>query len=297
MIGKQKDSSYLYLRVTAGPHKGETFRLSLTGRSRIGRDSSCEVLLAKDNRISRLHAQVILSDKKVYIKNMSDKNKVYINKNEMEQSQVTKSDVIQMGASELQIIYKEKSTKKKSSKNKNYSSPRKKSKINPVTITIGLLILLLGFKLISPSNTKPKNRNIASVTPKGEVAPVVLLNSNFKKSNKNKNLPAQAQYIKGFRDFKKGQYESGLLHFQQCLALQPQHELCQRYLRLSRKKIQELIQYHMVLGRKYKDQKQYQACSSTFRNVTFLVKDPSKKLFKEATQNYKYCENQLEGNF
>ena len=34
---------------------------------------------------------------------------------------------------------------------------------------------------------------------------------------------AQENYIKGFRDFKKGQYERALESFQACLALYPDH--------------------------------------------------------------------------
>lgn len=108
---------------------------------------------------------------------------------------------------------------------------------------------------------------------------------------------AQENYVKGFRDFRKGQYERALESFQACLSLAPDHILCNRYLRLSYRKFNELIQYHMVLGRKYRDQEQYRACRAAFRNVMFMVKDTTSPTFKEARANFDACNSFIEGNF
>ena len=108
---------------------------------------------------------------------------------------------------------------------------------------------------------------------------------------------AQENYVKGFRDFRKGQYERALESFQACLSLAPDHVLCNRYLRLSQRKFDELIQYHMVLGRKYRDQEQYRACRASFRNVMVMVKDPGSTIYKEARANFEACNSFVEGNF
>lgn len=108
---------------------------------------------------------------------------------------------------------------------------------------------------------------------------------------------AQENYVKGFRDFRKGQYERALESFQACLSLAPEHVLCNRYLRLSQRKFDELIQYHMVLGRKYRDQEQYRACRAAFRNVMVMVKDPASTIYKEARANFEACNSFVEGNF
>lgn len=108
---------------------------------------------------------------------------------------------------------------------------------------------------------------------------------------------AQENYVKGFRDFRKGQYERALESFQACLSLAPDHVLCNRYLRLSQRKFDELIQYHMVLGRKYRDQEQYRACRAAFRNVMVMVKDPASSIYKEARANFEACNSFVEGNF
>jgi len=108
---------------------------------------------------------------------------------------------------------------------------------------------------------------------------------------------AQENYVRGFRDFRKGQYERAQISFQACLALNPEHTLCTRYQRLTQRKFDELVQYQMVLGRKYRDQNQFQQCRASFRNVMVMVKDPGNRIFKEAKANYEACDSLVEGHF
>lgn len=108
---------------------------------------------------------------------------------------------------------------------------------------------------------------------------------------------AQENYIRGFRDYRKGQYERALESFQACLALNPGHTLCALYTRLANRKFSELVQYHIVLGRKYRDQNQFQACRSSFRNVMIMVKDANAASYKEAKANYEACNSLAEGRY
>ena len=108
---------------------------------------------------------------------------------------------------------------------------------------------------------------------------------------------AQETYIKAFRDYRKGQYERALEQFQACLSLAPQHALCNRYLRLSQRKFNELIQQQMILGRKYRDQNQFKACLASYRNVMVMIKDSQNVTYKEAKTNYDYCHYMVEGRY
>lgn len=108
---------------------------------------------------------------------------------------------------------------------------------------------------------------------------------------------AQSFYIRGFRDYRQGQYERAMEAFQACLSTFPSHGLCQRYLKLSQKKFSELTQYHMILGRKYKSQAQYRACANSFENVMTMVKDTNNPIYKEALANYKACKALFQERF
>jgi hypothetical protein len=108
---------------------------------------------------------------------------------------------------------------------------------------------------------------------------------------------AQENYVRGFRDFRKGQYERSLDSFQACLALDPGHSLCNRYLRLAQRKFNELVQYNIILGRKYREQNQYKNCRASFRNVMVMVKDANSAAYKEAKANFEACNSLAEGRF
>jgi tetratricopeptide (TPR) repeat protein len=108
---------------------------------------------------------------------------------------------------------------------------------------------------------------------------------------------AQENYVKGFRDYKKGQYERAVEAFQACLSLYPDHILCNRYLRLAQKRFDEIIEVQMVLGRKYRDQGLYRECMNAFQNVMFMVKDFNSPRYKEAKANFEACNAFVEGRY
>lgn len=108
---------------------------------------------------------------------------------------------------------------------------------------------------------------------------------------------AQENYIRGFRDYQKGQFERALFSFRACLALNPDHVLCNRYLRLGQRKFDETIQSQMILGRKYRDQNQFKACRSAFRNVMVMVKDANNRVYQEAKANFEACDALTQGRF
>lgn len=108
---------------------------------------------------------------------------------------------------------------------------------------------------------------------------------------------AQENFVRGFRDYRKGQFERALGSFQTCLALEPTHVLCNHYVRLAQRRFEELIQYNMVLGRQYRDQNQFRACRSAFGNAMAMIKDVSSITYREAKANYDACNAMEEGRF
>lgn len=180
--------------------------------------------------------------------------------------------------------------------------PQSQDNLNRLFIYGGLL--LLGIWLFSGSPQKKKETDIRTeqqIQTDIEAAEKLReLSEQRNQKRQNGSLTttqAQENYVRGFRDYKKGQYERAVVSFQACLALNPDHALCNRYLRLSQRKFNELIQYQMVLGRKYRDQNQYKSCRSAFRNVMVMVKDANSATYKEAKANYEACNSLVEGRF
>ncbi len=296
----------IYLIVTAGPHKGEKHRLE--NKSIIGRSEQANICLTKDNRISRQHAVIIYANNSLYIKNLSKNNKLFVNKKAVKESKIKVTDKITAGSSQFQIHISKVKKQAKPQIQYDYQPKQKASKskkrggLNPVR-TMLVLAIACGAYLYFNKKDGQIERDISAVEETestdtaDEKIKVISRRTKFTKPKKEADILAKSEYIIGFRDFKKGQYARSLLHFTNCLNYKPNHDLCNRYLSLAQKKIDEMIQYQTITGRKFLDQKQYNACISSFRNIAFLIQDKSDQRYAEAIENEKFCKQMLEESF
>ena len=309
--------------VVGGPHAGTQVKLGTT-QFAIGRSHECEIPLPYDPKVSRKHARVYYKDGAFRIQSLVSQNPVLINGRPISDSEIHSGTIIQLGETELRFdghgnmmttaqplpplslapnhmpmsAQQQPNRPKKRSQPKASGSPLKRILIYGTVA--GLLWWLFGtetapkknpFEIRSEKQIEVDIKEANELRELAEKSRADRLNPTVSERN------AQEHYVKGFRDFRKGQYERSISSFQACLALHPDHQLCNRYLKLSQKKFGELVQYHMVLGRKYRDQNQYRACRSAFRNVMVMVRDPSNSLYNEARSNYTACNSLVEGRF
>lgn len=182
--------------------------------------------------------------------------------------------------------------------------PQKKKKFSTGSILLwGTVLIILGYLVNyevathKPMAIKTSEQTENDIKEAEKLRQVAEADRKKRLGNSNEVRQAQENYVKGFRDYKKGQYERAVESFQACLSLYPEHVLCNRYLRLSQKKFDELIEAEMVLGRKYRDQGLYRECMSAFQNVRTMVKDFSSTRYKEGKANYDACAAFVEGRY
>lgn len=108
---------------------------------------------------------------------------------------------------------------------------------------------------------------------------------------------AQAQFLKGFRDYRNGNYIRAAEQFAAALAFFPEHEQSRRYYHLALRKQEEFTQYHFNLGKRYYGLQNYRLCSAHFGIVIRSKRDEKDLLRQEAIQLYKECELRQEGRF
>jgi pSer/pThr/pTyr-binding forkhead associated (FHA) protein len=108
---------------------------------------------------------------------------------------------------------------------------------------------------------------------------------------------AEQHYIKGFRDYRQGQYARAMQSFQAALSFYPQHELARKYWTLSKRKFDELVQFNMNQGRRYLGKNNFRLCRNSFANVMIMLKDPKDAIYKEAKQFHDECQLKQEGVF
>ena len=305
------------IKVISGPHKGDEYQL-LSTKISIGRSDENDIILVNDPKVSRKHVEIIITSDAISITNQSEGSRLRVNGKSIDNASLTNNSVITIGSTKIrfsaeliiansayplaeynsaggnQPIYPDLATAK--------SGETKKSNlmfisIISIIVIAGAVIFSGGKKEFTPLDVQSADDIQESIQSADDLRVEEAKEFKSRGLNTKEFKEAQSNYIKGFRDYKKGQYERAISSFHACLSLYPKHLLCQRYQKLSYKKHEELIQYNMMLGKKYFDQGQYQACRSTFRNAMIMISDRSSKVYKEATANYKLCRLKTEGQY
>ena len=196
--------------------------------------------------------------------------------------------VLQPGSSPQMAMNKKRFTGKKS------QLPR---------ILIGVLVVLLLYLLLSEDKkSKPQEDTIRTAENiEKEIISLTELKEE-EKERKKRNMDisfknAQAAYIKGIRDYRKGVYVRAIESFRVCKTLYPQHELCETYLQKAKIKRDQLIQAWMLDGRDARAKGRFEACLAGFKNVMLAIRDKNHLTYKEASENYDICKIKFEGRY
>lgn len=108
---------------------------------------------------------------------------------------------------------------------------------------------------------------------------------------------AQENYIRGFRDYKQGNYGRARESFQVVLNLDPDNELAKRYYQLARIKFDEMVKFHMLQGNRYREKKNWRMCKSSYFNVMTMISNNQDPVYREAKQYYNECSLAQEGRY
>jgi pSer/pThr/pTyr-binding forkhead associated (FHA) protein len=108
---------------------------------------------------------------------------------------------------------------------------------------------------------------------------------------------AQRHYMEGFRDYQKGQYVRAMKSFETARAIDPGHELAGRYYRLAEKQRDEMIDYMILEGRRYKEKNMFSRCSSAFEKVLDAIPNKNHLKYKSAEALKRECDESLGGRF
>lgn len=311
------------LKILSGPDKGAEFKM-LAPQVSIGRGTDNDIVL-KDSKCSRRHAVIRRTPQNYEVHDVSDKNRMLVNGVECKSALLEDKARLQIGDTEIRfhldrrteisIVPPRPQPAPVHPANPTATSTRtpsfkKKKGLSPAKLGMGGAVLLLLILLLS-GPSKKRDEELKLRTEEQIQADIEAANKIREAAEKQRKaegpsgtedgvLPfeeAQGAYVRGFRDYKKGQFDRAIESFQACLSLYPSHALCGRYLKISIRRFNELVQYHMILGRKYKDQDQYSACLSAFRNVMVLVKDTNSVIYKEAKANYEVCQTYMQERF
>lgn len=101
---------------------------------------------------------------------------------------------------------------------------------------------------------------------------------------------AYENFLRGYRDYRQGQYSRAREFFQVVLNLDPDNELARRYLNLAKIRFDEIVKFNMLQGRRYLEKQNYRMCKASYQTVmTMLGNDLGSPEYKEALTRHKEC--------
>ncbi len=304
------------LTVMSGPSRGTAYRL-VSSRVKLGRGSDNDIVIDNDPKCSRHHAEIVATPRGVEIRDVTDRNQILVDGQECKAAFLNDGSVFTLGDTQFRFSVKAQVPalahdqmqptggwhQQQEAKPGGGQKRPKKKPAGPKVI-LAVVGAFVAWMFLSDAPKKSDKALTADEQVEAEMKTAQEIKSAAEQRRPKDPTQSQVGYVQaqqafvsGFRDYRKGQFERAMESFQACVSLAPNHDLCNRYLRLTQRRFDELVQYHMVLGRKYRDQNQFSACRSAFRNVMVMVKDPSSKRYKEAKANYDACNAQLEERF
>lgn len=321
----QSTSLNLKLVVLQGPHKGESFSLS-KGVVSIGRDDINDIVFSKDSKVSRQHAEIRVENGSTYLINLSLKNPVYLNQQEISKAELLHVNIILLGDTEFKLELAKSLhasppldlakrpkvfNRVPNSRNQFQTPPTVASQSSNIdsgkTIFYAIIaIVVIAVLWLLNSETSSSVKKVKLRTQDQVVQELIASEGQLKSMEKQieergqntiQYKTAQEHYIKGFRDYRNGQYARAISSFQAALSFFPQHELARKYYTLSKRKFDEQVQLKMIQGKRYRGKNNYRLCKSSYASVMIMLKDQNDPIYKEAKQFYDECRLQLESGY
>lgn len=191
------------------------------------------------------------------------------------------------------------------SQNRSYSYNEK-----PIIYIVGGIVLLL-FIIILSSGGEKKIKKPTLLKDTAQLSSELLQNAEYaQQHSKEKHLledgrmdrifeSAQSFYIKGFRDYRNGQFNRAITAFQAALSFDPNHVLARKYLHQSIKKQDELMQFNLDQAKRYRDKNNFRLCRASAQNVMVMSpqKGSTEPRYLDAKKIFDECDTLSKGRF
>lgn len=318
------------LTVREGPDVGATYQL-LPPRVTIGRGANCNVVLS-DPRVSRNSAVIEFSMEKITITDVSGRNGMLVNGENVLQASLKDGDIIQIGDTQMTFFVEAipltpafpqapkpfppqfpgvppgagpRSTESPPPPPPSFGTSGGLSGRQKFYIGLGVLGLALVYLLTSESpKTKPQQtlRTVEQIEKEIQESEQrieeIIQKREFKsKEEKVRYEEANRHFLEGFRDYQKAQYLRAMRSFETARTIDPKHPLATRYYKLAEKKRDELIAELTLEGRRYREKKMYSRCSAQLEKVLSMIPNKQDLKYKAAEALKNECDRLAEQRF
>lgn len=315
-LSQNTASATFFVKITQGPNKGDVYKISPPGVI-VGRDPSASQITLFDARVSRQQCRIDFSDDTILIEDLSGKSSTLVNGDPITQQELKHGDLITMGDSILIFEVGSAAPKLSVVPVGMPGAPRSRPSVNTqqapvldpqkkrllVIAAIGITVMLgLAFypdpkKSAAMKVNGPEELNTAIEEVQKRQAELEKPRATLSEQDLYNKRSAEKHFIRGFRDYQNGKYTRAIEAFQTTLATDPRHIIARRYYKLAEKKRQDMVDYHMDLGNKYREKSMYKLCIAEFEKVLQIINQPNHKKYQLAKEQIKECRLSLQGRF
>lgn len=311
------------IQVRSGPDQGATYQL-LPPRVAIGRDPESNNVVVNDPRVSRNAAVIEFNPDRITILDISGKGKLFVNGVQGDRHSIKGGDVLRIGESELVFIVEaiQLPAVQQQVANAGLTAPNQQlnQQLNvapPPQVGFSkphgkspkknkgpfyLIVTLIFGGLLSIGLTEPTKKKLDShLRTTGEIekeisetdarVEAIVKKRTFRtEEEKTRYEEAQKHYLKGFRDYQKGNFARAIVSFETAIGLDPENVVARRYYRLAQKQKDEAITNLLIEGRRYREKAMYSRCSAALEKALVLMTNKDDLKFKEAEKIKKECD-------
>jgi hypothetical protein len=313
-ISQQTTNPTYFIKITQGPNKGDVYRISPPGVI-VGRDPSASQITLFDARVSRQQCRIDFLEDLIIIEDLGGKGSTLVNGEPITKHNLNHGDSVTVGDSILIFEVGDTPPKlaaapKPNAGGKNtgnsFSAPAGPDKKPLRFILIFLVAGIVSAGLyFMPEDKKsapvkvggPDDIDVAIEEVQKRQLELEKPHSAYSEQDLYNKRSAEKHFIRGFRDYQNGKYTRAIEAFQTTLATDPKHARARRYYKLAEKKRLDMVDYHMDLGRKYRDKGMYKYCMAEFEKVLQIINQPSHKKYQLAKEQIKECRLSLQGSF
>lgn len=318
------------LTVREGPDVGATYQL-LPPRVTIGRGADCHVALT-DPRVSRSSAVIEFSMEKITITDISGRNGMLVNGENVLQASIKDGDIIQIGDTQMTFFVEAiplappafpqgprpmpphfPGMPSASGPHATGAPPPPPPFVSSGGLSsrqkfyIGLGVLGLAFVYLLTSESPQKKaeqtlRTVEQIEKEIEESEQRIEEITQKRVFKNNEEKvrfeeANRHFLEGFRDYQKAQYMRAMRSFETAKTIDPKHPLAGRYYKLAEKKRDELVADLTLEGRRYREKKMYARCSAQFEKVLSMIPNKQDLKYMAAEALKTECDRLAEQRF
>jgi len=293
----------IFLKIIQGNDSGAVYQMTAASLT-IGRAEENDIVL-NDPKTSRMHAKLEWDEQGLKVTNLSSKASLIINGVEAKQGYLDAGSIITIGNTNIELAVENPiavAPQAETAPTVNQTTEQKKR--SPIFYILLLMVAAIMYLALSGSEEQAADqplRDNSMIQKEIEETQKItegLQNAKFTSGKDTKQYQdARESYLKGFRDYREGNYPRAITSFEAALALYPQHPLAQQYLALSRRKLDETIQAFMQDGNRFMDKGKYRQAVAAYQTVMTLIRDKTNPNYQEAYAKHRQSKAILEASY